>query len=197
MTRARTLAACAAAVALTAGCGAQKPVTRTIPGDFLGYKLVQLPRGYGIKCPSAMQARQRGSGEGASMLVDADGVQLVTAALRFDDAAAAGRAYAASISPEAQRCFADGFVAELTRRYGVKVRRVRTGPANVDPQIGDERSATRVSVVIAAGRREATLSVDSTAVRIGSALSIDQAIDVTALGRRGGEPDLQLAAAVS
>jgi hypothetical protein len=61
MTRSSILAFTAAAVML-AGCGEQKPVTRTVPGDFLGYKLAELPRGYGVKCPAAMQARHSGSG---------------------------------------------------------------------------------------------------------------------------------------
>jgi hypothetical protein len=195
MTRASILASVAAAVML-AGCGAQKPVTRTVPGLTFG-KLVELPRGYGVKCPAAMQARHSGSGNGASMLVNSAGVQLVTAALRFSDAGAAQRAYAASISPQTQRCYADGFVAELIRRYDVKVRRVQTRPWKVDSRIGDERSGTRVSVVIAGGRRDVTVSAASAAIRIGSALSIEQSIDLTALGSRAGAPDLRLVAALS
>jgi hypothetical protein len=58
MTRSSILAFTAAAVML-AGCGEQKPVTRTVPGDFLGDKLAELPRGYGVKCPAAMLGRSR------------------------------------------------------------------------------------------------------------------------------------------
>jgi hypothetical protein len=195
MTRA-SLPACAAALLLLAGCGAQKPVTRDIPGDFLGYKLADLPHGYGIKCPAAMQVRHKGAGDGASTMFNAAGVQLVSGALRFSDAGAAQWAYAATISPQARRCYADGFAAELVRRYHVKVRRVQTGPAKVGSAAGDERSASRVSVVIAAGRGDLTVFADSSAIRSGSALSINQVIDLTALGRAAGAPDLGLAQAL-
>jgi hypothetical protein len=185
------------AVVLFAGCGADKPVTKTIPGDFLGYKLVQLPRGYGVKCAAAMRARHGGSGDGASMVVNGSGVQLVTAALRFSDAGGARRAYAATISPRTRQCYAAGFVAELVRKYGVKVRRVSTAPSKVASQVGDERSGTRVSVVVAGRRRDVTVSADTAAIRIGSALSIDEAIDLTALGSRVRAPDPGLAEAIS
>ncbi|MDA0160003.1 hypothetical protein OM076_07005 [Solirubrobacter ginsenosidimutans] len=187
----------ALAVALLAGCGTQEPVTKTIPGDFLGYKLVQLPRGYGVRCPAAMRARHSGSGDGASMVVNESGVQLVTAALQFSDAGGAQRAYAATISPQTRQCYADGFVAELVRKYGVHVRRVGTGPSKVASQVGDERSGTRVSVVVAGRRRDVTVSADTAAIRIGSELSLDQVIDLTALGSRVRAPDPRLAEAVS
>jgi hypothetical protein len=141
-----------------------------------------------------MRVRHSGSGDGASMLLGFTGVQLVTAALRFYDAGAARRAYAASTSAETQRCYADGFAAELVRRFHVTVRRVRSGPSPVGSQVGDEQSGTRVSVVIATGRRDVTVSADSIAIRIGSELSVSQVIDISALGRA---PDLQLAAALS
>jgi hypothetical protein len=187
----------ALALALLAGCGAEKPVTKTIPGDFLGDKLVQLPRGYGVKCEAAMRARHDGSGDGASMLVNEGGVQLVTAALRFSDAGGAQRAYAATISPQTQRCYAAGFAAELSRRYRVKVRRVGTEPSKVTSDIGDEHAGTRVNVVVAGRHGDVTVSADTTAVRLESELSIDQVIDLGALGTRVRVPDPGLAEAVS
>ena len=196
MTRISILAL-AAAVVLLAGCSAHKPVIRTVPGDFLGEKLAQLPRGYGIWCAAAMQARHSGSGAGASTLFNAAGLQLVAAALRFADAGAAQTAYAATISPQTRQCYADGFVAELVRRYGVKVRRVETGPSQVASRIGDERSGSRVTVVIALRGRDVRVFADSSAIRIGSALSISQVIDLTALGSSAREPDLELAQALS
>jgi hypothetical protein len=183
------LFALAAAVAVLAGCGAQKPVEHKVPGGIGGFsRLFDLPRGYGVRCADAMQARHDGDGDGVSVLVNGDGVQLATAALRFSSTAAAGRAYAASISPRAQRCYADGFVAELAHRYHVHVRRVRTRPWHVDP-IGDERSGTRVSVDLG-GR---VVHADTAVIRTGSALSFDQEIDVSALGGT----DLKLVEALS
>ncbi len=193
------LFALVAAAAVLAGCGAQKPVEHSIPGDFLGFRRFDLPRGYGVRCADAMQARHGGSGDGATVVVNGDGVQLLTAALRFSDADAAERAYAASISPRARRCYADGFAAELTRRYRVSVRRVETQPWEVDP-IGDERAGTRVTVVLAGRRGDVTVHADTAVIRTGSALSFDQAIDISAAleGRaRAGAPDLQLVAALS
>src|ERR1700742_2050802 len=181
MTRA-SIPAGIAALALLTACSAQKPVVRSVPGDFLGQKLAQLPRGYGIRCPAAMQARHGGAGDGAATLFDPAGRQLVTAALRFRDPGAAQRAGAAPISPEARRCYADGFVAELVRRYGVKVRRVETGPPQLTARLGDAHAGSRVSVVVAGERGDVTVTADSSAIRIGSALSLDQVIDVSALG---------------
>jgi hypothetical protein len=144
-----------------------------------------------------MRARHSGSGDGASMVVNESGVQLVVSALRFSDAGEAQRAYAASISPQTRECYADGFAAELIRRYGVKVRRVHTGPSSIASKIGEVHDATRVSVVVAARHGDVTVSAETTAVRIGSALSIDQIIDLTALGSRNRAPDPGLAAAIS
>src|SRR3954470_21786579 len=143
-----------------------------------------------------MRARHSGSG-GAATLINFDGVQQMTSALEFSDADAARRAYAASISSQTQRCYADGVGAELVRRYGVKVLRVRTAPWKLDPTVGDERLGTRVSLVIAVGRRHVTVTVESAVVRIGSTLSISQFIDTTGLGQQEGAPDLRLAQALS
>jgi hypothetical protein len=52
-------------------------------------------------------------------------------------------------------------------------------------------------LVIAVGRRDVTVTVESAVVRIGSTLSINQFIDTTGLGRREGAPDLRLAQALS
>jgi hypothetical protein len=194
MTRVSILA-CAAAAMMLAGCGAQEPVARPLPKGFLGQKLAHLPRGYGIKCEAAMQARKSGSG-GAATLINFDGVQQMTSALEFSDVDVARRAYAASISPQTQQCYAEGFGAELVRRYGVKVRRVRTAPWEMDSTVGDERSGTRVSFVIAVGRRDVTVTAESAVVRTGSTLGLNQFIDTTALGRREGTPDLRLAQAL-
>jgi hypothetical protein len=195
--RRASIMGCIAAVVLLAGCGAQKPVIRDVPGDFLGNKLAQLPRGYGIRCAAAMQARHSGSGDGASTLFNRAGLQLVTSALRFRDAGTAQLAYAESISPQTQRCYADGFVTELVRRYGVNVRSVSTGPSKIASRLGDQRSGSRVTVVIAAGGRDVRVFADSSSSRIGSALSINQVIDLTALGDLARAPDLQLAQALS
>jgi hypothetical protein len=195
MTRVSMLA-CAIAAVILAGCGAREPVARPLPKGFLGQKLAQLPRGYGIKCDAAMKARHSGSG-GAATLINFDGVQQMTSALEFSDSDAARRAYTASISSQTQQCYVDGFGAELVRRYGVKVRRVRTAPWKLDPTVGDERSGTRVSLVITVGRRDVTVTVESAVVRTGSTLSINQFIDTTGLGRREGTPDLRLAQALS
>src|SRR3954447_8582263 len=143
MTRVSMLG-CAVAAVLLVGCGAREPVARPLPKGFFGQGLAQLRRGYGIRCPAAMQARHSGSG-GAATLINVDGVQQMTSALEFADSDAARRACAASISAQTQRCYVDGFGADLVRRYGVKVRRVRTAPWKVDPTVGDERSGTRVS----------------------------------------------------
>jgi len=178
-------------VAALAGCGAQKPVEHKIPGDFQGYTRWDLPRGYGIRCADAMSARRGGDGDGASVIVNRGGVQLLTAALRFSDTAAAGRAYAASVSARASRCYADGFAAELARRYRVHVLSVKTAPWHVDP-IGDERSGTRVTVGLAG---QVTVHADTAVIRTGSALSFDQAIDITGLERPA--PDLRLVEALS
>jgi hypothetical protein len=194
MTRVWMLA-CAVAAVMLAGCGAQEPVARPLPDGFLGQKLAQLPRGYGIKCHAAMQSRHSGSG-GAATLINFDGVQQMTSALEFSDSDAARRAYAASTSAQTRQCYVDGFGAELARRYGAKVRRVRTAPWKIDPTVGDERSGTRVSLVIADGRRDVTVTVESAVVRIGATLSINQFIDTTRLGRREGTPDLRLAQAL-
>ena len=181
----------AAAAAVLAGCGAQTPVEHKIPNAIGGFgRLFDLPRGYGVRCAEAMSARRSGDGNGVSVLVNGGGVQLATAALRFDDAGAAKRAYAASIGPRAQRCYANGFAAELARRYRVRVRRVETKPWHVD-RIGDEQSGTRVVVSLAGG---ATVHADTAVVRTGSALSFDQAIDISAAARA---PDLRLVAALS
>jgi hypothetical protein len=181
----------AAAAAALAGCGAQEPVEHKVSGDFTGFsRLFDLPRGYGVHCAEAMSARRGGDGSGASVLVNGAGVQLATAALRFDDAAAAHRAYAASIGPQAQRCYAAGFAAELARRYRVRVRRVDTKPWHVD-RIGDEQSGTRVVVSLAGG---ASVHADTALIRTGSALSFEQSIDISAAARA---PDLRLVAALS
>jgi hypothetical protein len=187
------LFALAAAAAVLAGCGAQKPVEQKVPGGaFSGFsRLFNLPRGYGVRCADAMHARHSGDG-GSAVLVNGDGVQLMTAALRFSDDDAAKRAYAASISPGARDCYARGFVAELVDRYGVHVERVNQGPWKVD-RIGDERSGTRVTVVL---QGNVTVHADTAVVRTGSALSLDQAIDISA-ARPHGDPDLKLVEALS
>jgi hypothetical protein len=112
----------------------------------------------------------------------------VTVVLRFADAESARRAYAATVSPQAQRCYAEGVAAELVRRYGIKVRRVQTRPVKVDSTTSDEESRSRLSIVVAAGRHDVTVSVESTTGRFGSVLSINQDIDMFALGRRGLAP---------
>jgi hypothetical protein len=181
-----------ALIAVLAGCGAQKPVEHKVAGDFTGFdRRFDLPRGYGVRCDAAMRARRSGEGDGATVLVNRDGVQLLTAALRFSDDAAAARAYAASLSAQAGRCYADGFVAELVRRFRVRVVRVKTGPWKVDP-IGDERAGTRVTVVLAGN---VTLHADTAVIRTGSALSLEQAIDISALRRPA--LDLRLVEALS
>jgi len=190
------LIALAAAAAVLAGCAAQKPVEHKVPGGaFTGFnRLFDLPRGYGVRCADAMHARRSGDG-GAAVLVNVDGVQLGTAALRFADDAAAERAYVASISPQARRCYADGFVGELVRRYGVRVRRVRTGPWKVDA-IGDERDGSRVTVVLAGAHGDVTVHAQVAVVRIGSAVSVAQEIDISA-ARPHGAPDLRLVQALA
>src|SRR3954451_23554579 len=205
------LIALAAAAAVLAGCAAQKPVEHKVPGGaFTGFnRLFDLPRGYGVRCADAMHARRSGDGAGgpvawhprrsgdggAAVLVNVDGVQLGTAALRFADDAAAERAYVASISPQARRCYADGFVGELVRRYGVRVRRVRTGPWKVDA-IGDERDGSRVTVVLAGAHGDVTVHAQLAVVRIGSAVSLAQEIDISA-ARPPGAPDLRLVQALA
>lgn len=188
------LLALAAAAAVLAGCGAaQKPVEHKVPGGgFTGFtRLFDLPRGYGVRCADAMHARRGGDG-GAATLVSVDGVQLVTAALRFDDDAGAERAYAASVSPQVRRCYADGFAAELVRRYHVRVRHVQVGPSHVD-RLGDEQAGARVTVVLAG---DVTVHADTAVIRRGSALYLEQAIDISAARPRGA-PDLQLVAALA
>jgi hypothetical protein len=180
-----------AAVAVLAGCGAQQPVEHRIPGDFTGFdRSFDLPRGYGVRCAAAMSARRSGDGSGVTVLVNRAGIELATAALRFEDAGGARRAYAATISPRSRRCYADGFVAELVRRYHVRVRRVKIGPWHVDP-IGDERAGTRVTVMLAGG---VTVQADTAAIRTGSALSLEQSIDISAAALA---PDLKLVEALS
>src|SRR5262245_39274094 len=97
-----------AAVVVLAGCGAaQKPVEHKVPGGITGFdRLFNLPRDYGIKCAEAMSARRSGDGDGAAVLVNRGGIELATAALRFDDVGTARRAYAATIN--SRRCYADG-----------------------------------------------------------------------------------------
>jgi hypothetical protein len=185
MTRA-SLSTLSAALAVLAGCGAHTPAVHSIPGSPSG-KLVDLPLNSGIKCPAAMRARSSGTGD-AGMWASTDGLQLVTVALRFADAESARRAYAATVSPQAQRCYAEGVAAELVRRYGIKVRRVQTRPVKVDSTTSDEESRSRLSIVVAAGRHDVTVSVESTTARFGSVLSINQDIDMFALGRRGLAP---------
>jgi hypothetical protein len=191
----RLLAFVAAAVVL-AGCGVQKPVEHKVPGGaFTGFsRLFDLPRGYGVRCADAMHARRGGDG-GSAVLVNGDGVQLVTAALRFSDTGAARRAYAASIGTRARSCYADGFAAELVRRYRVRVRRVQIGPWKVDP-IGDERHGTRVTVVLAGADGDITVHADTAVIRTGSALYFDQDIDISPARPRGA-PDLRLVEALA
>jgi hypothetical protein len=180
-----------------AGCGAAKtPVEHKVPGGaFTGFtRLFDLPRGYGVRCADAMHARRSGDG-GAATLVSDEGVQLVTAALRFSDVSGAERAYAASISPQARRCYADGFAAELERRYRVRVRRVETKPWKIDP-IGDERDNARASIVLAGADGDVTVYGDTAVVRIGSALYVNQTIDISAAHPRGA-PDLRLVQALA
>lgn len=191
------LLALAAAAAVLAGCGAaQKPVEHKVPGGaFSGFtRLFDLPRGYGVRCADAMHARRSGDG-GAATLVSVDGVQLVTSALRFSDDAGAERAYVASISPRARRCYADGFAAELKRRYRVRVLRVETKPWKVDP-IGDERDNARASVVLAGAGGDVTVQADTAVIRVGSALYVNQTIDISAASPRGA-PDLRLVQALA
>jgi hypothetical protein len=191
------LLALAAAAAVLAGCGAvQKPVEHKVPGGaFSGFnRLFDLPRGYGVRCADAMHARRSGDG-GAATLVNVEGVQLVTSALRFSDDAGAERAYVASISPQARRCYADGFAAELARRYRVRVLRVGTKPWKIDP-IGDERDNARASVVLAGAHGDVTVQADTAVIRIGSALYVNQAIDISAASPRGA-PDLRLVQALA
>jgi hypothetical protein len=183
--RTSLLTLCALLAVLT-GCGAQEPVVHSIAGSRTG-KVVDLPLDYGIKCPEAMRARSGGTG-GAGMWADTDGVQLVIASLRFADAESARRAYAATVSPQAQRCYAEGVVAELVRRYGIKVRRVQTRPVKVGAKTSDEETRSRLSIVVATGRRDVTVSVESTTARFGSLLAINEDIDMYALGRRGLAP---------
>jgi hypothetical protein len=186
------LLALALAAAALAGCGAQKPVEHRVPGGaFSGFsRLFNLPRGYGVRCADAMHARHSGDGDGAAVLVNGDGVQLVTAALRFSDDDAARQAYAATIDPRSRRCYADGFAAELAHRYRVRVRSVRTGPWHVD-KLGDEQAGTRVTVVLAGN---ITVHADTAAIRIGSAFYFDQEIDISAAAQA---PDLKLVEALS
>jgi hypothetical protein len=183
----------AAAAVVLAGCGGpREPVEHKVPGGaFSGFsRLFNLPRGYGVRCADAMHARRSGDGEGAAVLVNGDGVQLVTAALRFSDDEAARQAYAATVDPRSRRCYADGFAAELVRRYRVRVVSVRTGPWHVD-KLGDEQAATRVTVVLAGN---ITVHADTATIRTGSALYFDQAIDISAAAQA---PDLKLVEALS
>jgi hypothetical protein len=191
----RPFALVAAAVVL-AGCAVQKPVEHKVPGGaFTGFsRLFDLPRGYGVRCADAMHARRDGDG-GSAVLVNGDGVQLVTAALRFSGTGAAQRAYAASISRQARSCYADGFVAELVHRYRVRVRRVQIGPWKVDP-IGDERHGTRVTVVLAGADGDIAVHADTAVIRTGSALYFDQDIDISPARPRGA-PDLRLVEALA
>jgi hypothetical protein len=59
---------------------------------------------------------------------------------------------------------------------------------SVDSTTSDEESRSRLSIVVAAGRHDVTVSVESTTGRFGSVLSINQDIDMFALGRRGLAP---------
>jgi hypothetical protein len=191
----RPLALAAAAAVVLAGCGGtQKPVEHKIPNGIVGYdKLVNLPRGYGIRCAGAMSARRSGNGEGVAVLVNRGGIELATAALTFSDDDAARRAYAATLSPQSRRCYADGFVAELARHYRVHVRSVRTAPRQVDGA-GDEHAGTRVTVILAGPRGDVTVNADTLVFRLGSTLSFNQSIDVSAADLA---PDLQLVEALS
>src|SRR5262245_33560659 len=164
-----------AAVAVAfAGCGAAgKPVEHKVPGGIAGFdRLFNLPRGYGVKCPAAMSARRGGDGDGVAVLVNRGGIELATAALRFTGDEAARRADAAAHG--ARLCYANGFVAELVRRYRVHVHSVETRPWHVD-RLGDEQAGTRVTVVLAGN---VTVHADTAAIRTGSALSFEQSIDI-------------------
>jgi hypothetical protein len=138
-----------AALVVLAGCGASSPVVpeRLAPGT-----VMQLPRDYGIKCPAAMLARRGGVG-GSGIWTDADGGGLTIGALRFPDEESARRAYAATVSPQAQRCYADGVAAALAQHWGVKVRRMQTRPSKRDGPTTGETTNTPLSVVVAAERR--------------------------------------------
>jgi len=190
----RLLAVATAAVAL-AGCGAaQQPVEHKIPNDAAGSdRLFSLPRGYGVRCAAAMSARRGGDGDGVSVLVSRSGTELATAALRFSDDDAARQAYAATMSPQSRRCYADGFAAELARRYRVHVRSVRTEPQRVDG-VGDDRAGARVTVMLTGPRGDVTAEADTAVIRLGSVLSLNQSIDVTAAHPA---PDLRLVEAIS
>jgi hypothetical protein len=179
-----------AAVVVLAGCGAaQKPVEHKVPGGITGFdRLFNLPRGYGVRCAEAMSARRGGDGDGVAVLVNHDWIELATAALRFSDTAGARRAYTAAVNAAARVCYANGFVAELVRRYHVHVHRVETRPWHVD-KLGDEQAGTRVTVDVG-GR---VVHADTAVIRTGSALSFDQSIDVSALGGT----DLKLVEALS
>ncbi len=190
----RFLALATAAVAL-AGCGAaQQPVEHKIPDAVAGSdRLFSLPRGYGVRCAAAMSARRSGDGEGVSVLVGRGGTELATAALRFSDDDAARQAYAATISPQSRRCYADGFAAELAHRYRVHVRSVQTRPQRVDG-VGDERAGTHVTVMLTGPRGDVTANADTAVIRLGSVLSLNQSIDVSA---PHPAPDLRLVEALS
>ena len=189
----RLLALATAAVVL-AGCGAEKPVEHKVPNDIAGFdRVFSLPRGYGVRCAAAMSARRRGDGEGVSVLVSRGGTELATAALRFSDDDAARQAYAATISPQSRRCYADGFASELAHRYRAHVRSVQTKPQRVDG-VGDERAGTRVTVILAGPRGDVTANADTAVIRLGSVLSLNQSIDVSAAHPA---PDLKLVEALS
>jgi hypothetical protein len=179
-----------AVAAVLAGCGAaQTPVEHKVPGGIAGWdRLFNLPRGYGIRCAEAMSARRSGDGDGAAVLVNRGGIELATAALRFSDDEAARRAYAATIN--ARRCYANGFVAELVRHYRVRVHSVETKPWRAD-RVGDEQDGTRVTVVLAGN---VTVHADTAAIRTGSALYLEQSVDISALAKA---PDLELVEALS
>jgi hypothetical protein len=183
------LMALSATLVMLAGCGSQGPVVHSIEGSSTG-KLVDVPLGYGIKCPAAMLARGSGSeGTGvAGIWASTDGVQLASAVLRFGDVESARRAYAASVSPQTQRCYAQGVTAELVRQYGIKVRRAQTRPVQFDSTTNDEESRSRLSIVVAVGGHDVTVSIESSTVRTDTTLGLNEDIDMTALGRRGLAP---------
>jgi hypothetical protein len=128
----------------------------------------QVPRGHaGAEQWEQRERRRRDVGQHRRRAVGDCGAAIRRCRLR-------ARAYAATVSPQAQRCYAKGVAAELVRRYGIKVRRVQTRPAKFDPTTSDEESRSRLSLVVSAGGHDVTVSVESSTVRSGSVLGINQ-----------------------
>jgi hypothetical protein len=196
MGRLRALACLPLAALALIGCGSgsDKPAATATPrsddkqiAKEATLKLADFPDGWKgepttadrtSQCPRVKEAQQLVSARNTSQSFSHGQTTLAENAIYvFPAVDVAQKAFALVSGPESQDCYAQTVIKAFSTQSGVKVGEPRSTHPKLE-DVGDQRSATRVTVALSAKQIKVDVIVDLVIVRTGRGLSLNLYVNV-------------------